>query len=161
MKTLAAALLCALLAGCGTSLPSPIASAAAIPTSTPSPTVPSPSPSLTIAFTCYRDPVPTPRDPAYLPSSYCPAEEVAVETALAHLGHPAQRITVAWGGFPCGQPFGSGMMACPIAAIGTVAYAAFVGTDEVAALTIALLPNGPVVATVVAFEVPPSGWSIP
>jgi hypothetical protein len=53
------------------------------------------------------------------------------------------------------------MMLCPIAAIGTVAYVAFVGTDEMAALTIALLPNGPVVATVVAFEVPPSGWSMP
>ncbi len=47
------------------------------------------------------------------------------------------------------------------ASIGPVAYVSFVGTDHVAALTIALVVNGPVVAKIVAYKVPPTGWSMP
>ena len=111
-------------------------------------------------FTCYRDPVPTPGSPAYLPSSYCPAEEVAVQTAVAHLGYPIQQIAIAPTIFPCGVPWPSGDVACP-PEFELAAFVTFGGTKNVAALTIVLLANGPVVATVVAFEVPPSGWSMP
>ena len=161
LKAFAVAMLCTLLAGCAAPVPSSTPTESPTATITPSPiTTPSPSPSPTIAFTCYRDPVPTQRDPAYLSSSYCPAEEVAVRTAVAHLGYPIQQIAIAPTIFPCGMPWPSGDMACP-PVFELAAFVTFGGTKNVAALTIALLPNGSVVATVVAFEVPPTGWSMP
>lgn len=98
--------------------------------------------------------------PAYLPSSFCPAERVAVETAVAHLGYPIKRIAISPTILPCGMPWPSGDVICP-PDFELVAYVTFVGTGKVAALTIALVPNGPVVARVIAFQVPPTGWSMP
>jgi len=162
MKTLALAVLAMVLAGCIAPLPS--ATPAAVPTApatpAPSPT-PGPSPSPTIGFTCYSDPQPTSpvHSPLWLPSSYCPAEEVAVQTAVADLGYPVQRIDiVAYGG--CG-PFLTGPVACFVGLTGPAAYVTFSGTERVAVLTLALVPNGPLVATLEAFRVPPAGWSLP
>ena len=91
----------------------------------------------------------------------CPAAEAAVLVAVAGLGYPAQSVTIRPYGFTCGDPFGSGKMACLYITRGPVAYVRFVGTNKVAALTIALDASGQMVASVVAFEVPPAGWSMP
>jgi hypothetical protein len=80
---------------------------------------------------------------------------------VAVLGYPVQSVTIRPYGFTCGDPFGSGKMACVYITRGPVAYVRFVGTNKVAALTIALDASGQMVASVVAFEVPPAGWSMP
>jgi hypothetical protein len=154
------AILCALLAGCAAPMPS---SPRSTPTSIPSPimaatTTPSPTPSPAISFVCYEDPVQG--SPAHLPSGYCPAEEAAVETSVADIGYPIRRIVIAPRLFPCGVPWPYGNMGCPPIPV-LAAFVAFGGTDQVAALTIELVPNGPVVAKRVAFQVPPAGWSMP
>lgn len=169
MRTLAVALLCAAVAGCGSPPPSVTPSASATPTATPTPAatptvVPSPSPLPTVAFTCYLDPldpVPLPISPPWLPSSYCPAEAVAVETAVASLGHIIESITITVRPMPCG-PFPSGdARFCVLALTRPWAFVTFADTDMVAALTLALVTGGPVVANVIAFQVPPAGWSVP
>jgi len=160
MRTLAAGLLCVLVSGCTTPLP-PTKVASPTPQGTVAPiATPSPAPSPTISFTCYQDPPPTQGSPAFLPSSYCPAEEVAVQTAVADLVYPIQMIAIAPTVFPCGVPWPAGDPACP-PFFELAAFVSFVGTSEVAALTIALVPNGPVVAKRVALQVPPAGWSMP
>jgi hypothetical protein len=115
-----------------------------------------------IAFSCPQDPVHPgrPGSPAFLPSSFCPAEEVAVETAVAKLAypHPIRSITIVNGILGC--PFQTGSESCP-GLPGTRAYAAFVGSDAVVALKVGLVANGPVVASVEAFQVPPPGWTMP
>ena len=53
-------------------------------------------------------------------------------------------------------------MACPsIPNTGPTAYVTFAGTPEVAALNLALDPDGQMVATIVAYAIPPAGWSLP
>lgn len=148
MKTFILAIVCALLAACASSRAEP---------------APSSSQSPMVALTCYRDLVPTPGDSAWLPSSYCPAEEVAVETAVAHLGFPARSVRIEPFGFQCAGPFPSGpQMACPsIPNTGLTADVTFAGTPEVAALNLALDPDGQMVATIVAYAIPPAGWSLP
>ena len=161
MKILSTGLVCALLAGCATPVPPTTGTSP-----TPSPTLahlvtPIPSPRPTISFTCTQDdPSITTSSPIFLPTSYCPAEEVAVETALAHVGFPIERIAIAPTVFPCGVPWPAGSPACP-PFLELAAFVAFGGTDEVAVLTVALVPNGPVAAKQVAFQVPPAGWSMP
>ena len=96
-----------------------------------------------------------------LPASFCPAEAVAIETAVASLGYRVQGIDILPFGFTCGIPFLGGPAACPLqrAGIRSAAYATFAGTDQVAALTFKLVTNGPVVASVVVVRVPPTGWT--
>jgi hypothetical protein len=153
---------------------SPVVTAPVSPAVTTAPTASaslSPSPSATVTFICPPDPSPTPIPEEFvgLPSRFCSAEEVAVLTAVAPLGYTVRTITVVPGGFPCGIPFLTGPTACPfdVVHIRNAAYVIFAGTDRVAALTLtlqmtlALLTNGPIVATVVAFRVPPPGWIVP
>ena len=168
MKTFAIAALCVLLAGCATPLPSSTASpsptltTSAAPTATPVPATPSPSPSVGIAFTCSGLPAKGAGSPPASPILDCPAAEAAVLVALASLGYPVQSVTIRPYGFTCGDPFGSGKMACLYITRGPVAYVRFVGTNKVAALIIGTERGGPVIAaTVEAFEVPPPGWSMP
>lgn len=166
MKALAA-LLCVLLAGCATPLPSATASpsptltTSAAPTATPVPATPSPSPSVGIAFTCSGLPGKGAGSPPASPILDCPAAEAAVLVAVAGLGYPAQSVTIRPYGFTCGDPFGSGKMACVYITRGPVAYVRFVGTNKVAALIIGTQRGGLIAATVEAFKVPPAGWSIP
>lgn len=80
---------------------------------------------------------------------------------MAGLGYPVQGVTIRPYGFTCGDPFGSGKMACVYITRGPVAYVRSVGTNKVAALTIALDASGQMVASVVVFQVPPPGWSMP
>lgn len=162
MRRLILGLLCAALVGCAAPVPSATQPSSSTPTSTPPSTVtPSPSPSRTIGFTCYQDPQPSPlvHNPLWLPGSYCPAEEVAVRSAVAHLGYPVQRIDILSNG-GCG-PFLTGPVACFVALTGPAAYVTFGGTDQVAVLTLELVPNGPLVANLETFRVPPAGWSLP
>jgi hypothetical protein len=82
---------------------------------------------------------------------------------VAGLGYPVKTVTIGPFGFNCGGPFPSGTYACPLAA-GPLptAYVTFVGTDKVAALEIGTQRGGPeIAASIVAFEVPPTGWSMP
>jgi len=167
MRALAVGLLSFALVGCAA--PTITASPTNTIGASPTPAVaPSPSPSAGLSFTCppdvvvpRSDPLPLPpRGPGpYLPSSLCGAEEVAVQSAVAALGYPLQSILVVPQGFTCGVPFLSGPVACFQGNGGTAAYATFMGTDKVAALTLALAPSGPVVATLVTFAAPPAGWA--
>jgi hypothetical protein len=171
MRTLRATLLGLLLAGCAAPVPSATPTGSAVPSILPSSTLapPSPTSSNAFVFTCYHDPVPTPSNgpgsPSTIPSSYCPAELVAVEAAISKLVRPTSRIAIEALGFPCGSAFDGGSNGngggCFLHPPGPVAYVSFVGTDNVAALSLALVPNGPLVATLVTYEVPPPGWSMP
>jgi hypothetical protein len=92
----------------------------------------------------------------------CPAAYTAIETAVVHLGLPVDSITVLPYDFPCHQPFSSSARGCSFPADGpNGAYVTFVGTDEIAALTITRLASGPMMANLVDFRVPPAGWSVP
>ena len=158
MRGVILGLLCAALVGCGAPVPPATSPASATGTVAPSPAV---TPSPTIASTCYQDPVPSPpvHNPLWLPSSYCPAEEVAVQSAVAHVGYPVQRIDILPNG-GCG-PFLTGPVACFVALTGAAVYVTFSGTDQVAVLTLELVPFGPLVAHLETFRIPPAGWSLP
>lgn len=161
MKAFISALLVSVLVGCGAPLRTATPPASPALTTAPSPTAsPSPSPRPTIAFTCYQDPVPSVGSPVWLPSSYCPAEEAGVEAAVAPLGHTISSMTITQRPMPCG-PFPSGdARFCALALTLPWAFVTFADTDMVAALTLTLVAEGPIVATLVALQVPPPGWSI-
>jgi hypothetical protein len=97
----------------------------------------------------------------------CPAAYAAIDTAVTPLSLPVDSITVLPYDFPCPLPFISGTVFCPALAAGPPlkslngVYVTFVGSDRVAALTITQPSNGPMVAQLIAFQVPPAGWSVP
>jgi len=168
MKTFVLAIVCALLAGCATPMPSSTASPSPTlttlpaPTTTPVPATPSLIASPEIAVTCSGLPGKGAGSPPASPILDCPAAEAAVLVAVAGLGYPAQSVTIRPYGFTCGDPFGSGKMACLYIIREPVAYVRFVGTNKVAALIIGTQRGGPAIAaTIKAFKVPPAGWSIP
>ncbi len=150
MRALGVALCCLLMAGCiATPSPSPIAT----PTTAPTASL-SPSPSPSIAFECN----------VTASVDLCPAAREAVLVAVAHVGFPVRRITLDGGAWPCGVPFVTGPRACPavIPHPGTLhGFVEFVGTDKVAAVTVAPSTGRGLTATVVAFEVPPRGVLTP
>jgi len=162
-------LLCLAMAACAspTVTASPAISAPTTSSTAPTPTspiVPSPAPTTSVAITCGVSRAPHLGSPAGLPASFCPAEAVAIETAVANLGYSVQSIDILPFGFTCGIPFLTGPAACPLdagAGIRQAAYATFVGNGEVAALTFKLVMNGPLVASVVVVRVPPIGWTTP
>jgi hypothetical protein len=162
MKAFAVAILCVLAAGCATPGPSPALSAAPSPMSAVVSAPPSPTPGAAIEFICPAVPM-NGLDSA----DGCPAAYAAIETAVAPLGLPVDSITVLPDDFPCRLPFTSSAARCP--ALPDVppppslngVYVTFVGTDKVAALTITRASNGPMVAQLVDFEVPPAGWAVP
>jgi len=160
MNALATAVLCAFVAGCGAPVPTaePVAPAipgAATPANSTAPSAPS-----GIRIVC---PPVSPEGLAPGPgtTAWCPPEEVAVETAIARLDYLAQSITISESGFPCYQPFQTIPLPCASVDGEPTAYVTFIGTDAVAALQIASVPNGPIVATLRAFVVPPAGWVMP
>ena len=126
--------------------------------SSPSPES-NPTPTPAISFGCSSVQLNGP-SPDSSTASWCPVAEVAVETAVADLGYPIQRIVIAPTTFPCGVPWPSGYAACP-PFLELAAFVTFAGTDQVAALTIATASDRPPIATLVAFQVPPAGWSMP
>jgi len=169
MNALAAALLCAVLAGCAAPLPS--ATTTAAPTASATPT---PQPSL--AARC----VPWPLTSS-VPDDPCPTAIVAADDVVAPLGLPIARLTMAPGYFGCGDPWltpGSPAPGCPVDVTPPGqwmhGWVSFVGSPKVAAvllgrpLPIAPGPSGtlspspaPWQATVRAFDVPPAGWAFP
>ena len=77
-------------------------------------------------------------------------------------GLAVKSVTILPGGFFCGMPFTPEGILCPRPNSGPAAYVTFVGTDMVAALLIETQQGGAVVvATIVASEIPPAGWSMP
>lgn len=161
MKAFGVAMLCFLAASCATPPPSP---------SNPPPTpvgivvaaTPSPPPGAPIEFVCPAVPM-NGLDSA----DGCPAAYAAIETTIAPLGLQVDGITVLPDDFPCRLPFTSSAARCPLMPASPPppslngVYVTFVGTDKVAALTITRASNGPMVAHLVEFEVPPAGWSVP
>ena len=163
MKRLAVALLCALVAGCATPVPSatPLRSPAlsTSPSLTPSQ---SSSPSVGIVFSCPSLPIAGPASPPASPTLDCSTAETAVLAAVTAPGLPVRSVTILLGGFFCGLPFAPEGILCPRPNSGPAAYVTFVGTDMVAALLIETQLGGAVVvATIVASEIPPAGWSMP
>lgn len=140
MKTLAAVLLCVLVGACASAVPTP--------TRTIVPT-PNPSPSSAIAFVC--------------PPIYCSDDSKgAVLKAVAGLAYPVKTVTIGLFGLSCGEPFPSRTASCPLATDPLpTAYVTFVGTDRVAAVEIGTVIGGRGVDRLVAFEIPPAGWSLP
>jgi hypothetical protein len=159
MKAFVAALLCALAVGC----------AAPSPPVTPSGS-PSPSPAASPSITCLSD-----------QTNECPSAIVALEALVARLG-PIDRAWIAPGYFECGQLWpgvGSPQTPPPIsdtcyglipAGFAMHGWASFAGTEKVAAISLdrsPIQPNslspafGPWRATLAAFDVPPSGWTMP
>ena len=108
-----------------------------------------PSPTSVIDFVC--------------PAFYCSDDsKVAVLTAVASLGYPVKTVTIGLFGLSCGAPFPSRTAACPVATDPLpTAYVSFVSTDKVAAVEVGTVTGGRGIDTVVAFEVPPPGWSLP
>ena len=109
---------------------------------------------------------PATSNPAHesIPVDDCPAEEAAIYAAVAYIDHTVASMTILPGGFGC-PPF---MEMCPSVVIEQpAAYVTFTGTAQVAAVTLtpelslALHPTTSFSATVVAFEVPPAGWTAP
>jgi hypothetical protein len=93
-------------------------------------------------------------------TAWCPPAEVAVEAAVGTLGYPIKTISISSMATPCGMPWPSADSACgPV--FENTAFVTFAGTGKVAALRITFQTNGPAVATLIAFQVPPAGWSLP
>jgi hypothetical protein len=167
MKTLKTALLCLLVAGCATPLPSATPTGSAVPTSVPTTATsltPTPSPSPSIVFRCIPMILPGFGVTPAPPPAYClPSSETAVLGAVAFLGYPVESVSLGPFDFNCGGPFAIGVRSCPAyAATLPSAYVSFVGTDKVAAVQIGTQRGGSVTtATVILAEVPPAGWSMP
>jgi hypothetical protein len=109
-------------------------------------------------------PITSERGPSSPPPAYCSdLVEAAVLRAVVSLGYHVKAVTIQPFGFMCGGPFPSGVYSCPLAADSLpTAYVTFVGTDKVAALEIGTQRGGSATAaSVVAFQVPPTGWSMP
>ena len=163
-RAIAAVLVAVVIAGCGTPLPSSTAPSSSARTSTPSPAIsPSPTSSAGVAFTCPGFPGDGTGSPPASPVLTCSTAEAAVLVA-AGSGRSVKSVAILPGGFFCDVPFSEGLLvSCPRPNSGPAAYATFVGTDKVMALLIGIERGGSggVLATVVAFEVPPVGWAMP
>ena len=85
--------------------------------------------------------------------------------AVSPLGYTVQDMTLRTFDFGCGGPFAMGVYACPMipgpTTIPGSAYVTFVGTDKIAAVTYQAVDDPPLIAKVIAFEVPPVGWVMP
>lgn len=81
--------------------------------------------------------------------------------AAAPAGYLVKGITIVQRSMPCGPFPTDDVRFCALALTRPWAFVTFAGTGMVAALTLALEPGGPMVATLVSFQVPPAGWSIP
>jgi len=106
-----------------------------------------------------------PAGESIIPVDDCPAEEAAIYAAVANTYETVASMTILPAGFLCGHPFYAGT--CPLSSdFPIAAYVTFIGTAKVAALTLtpqigATVPHLSFFATVVAFEVPPTGWTGP
>jgi len=174
----AALLVIGLLVACASSeSPSPISTPVPTASATPSPS-PSPTPQPSPAISCQS------WGPDLLPSwlaadDPCPSAIAAVEVAVRPLAWPIARLSIGPGSFQCGQlwpglptsgPICLGVVVVP----GTAMYGwvNFSDTEKMAAVQLhrevaGIEPSGPAPsvglwqARVLAFAVPPSGWTMP
>ena len=148
MKPFVAALAVVVAAGCAAPSPS-------ISTDRPSPTTfatvaPSPSSGNSVVFECVS-------------ADYCadPSKK-ALLAAVAGLGYTVKSVSIGPWDLSCGGPFPSGVYSCPLATDPLpTAYVTFADTDKVAVVEVGTVLGGPGVDSVVAFKIPPSGWSLP
>ena len=177
VKPVAGLILVALaLTACG---PGPTGSPAAgtpqpssiVATPTPSPSA-EPSPSVVADVSCVSERLP--EEPPVI-DDQCPAAVAAVRQAVASFGYSVTRLALRPGPPDCGviwpgaqsQPVCFGPHVIPGRAM--TAWVAFAGTAKVAVLLLyrdfpfaTALPSGTVwKAKLLAFEVPPAGWSWP
>ena len=163
MRALTIGLLTLLVVACA----APTVTRTPLASTTPSAPTPPPSSPVAIthvAITCADPATSNPAHESLVTVDYCPAEEGAIYAAVAALDHAVASMTILPGGFGC-PPF---MEMCPAVVIGQpAAYVTFTGTAQVAAVTltpelsIASHPTTSFTAVVVAFEVPPAGWTAP
>jgi hypothetical protein len=124
-----------------------------VPTPSPPPT-PTPAPFVPVKCATITSPAPSGA------VAGCSIEIRAVRDSIADVGFEVASIVIQPYGFPCGTPFPAGGAdpTCPVTLGISTAYVTFVGTDKVAALTLASTPSGAAVeAVIVAFEVPVGG----
>ena len=128
--------------------------------SVPDQPVPFPTPISSPSFEC----IPTRlsvNGASPVPNPCLTASWNAVLAAVVNLGYPVQNVTIGPFRFSCGGPFGMAPLGCPfLPPLPQAAYVTFFGTDKVAAVTLSTESEGRLGATVVAFEVPPPGWSM-
>ena len=91
---------------------------------------------------------------------WCPPLERAVEAAIARIGFEPLSIAISPLGIPCHDPFRVHTVGCGWYGA-AVAYVTFAGSSDVAALDFPSPTGQPVTARLIAFEVPPAGWTIP
>lgn len=189
MKLIAIATLCALLVGCATPVPSPRPTTAIAPSlvpispspsAAPSPSASSPAPSVSLPTSTPAETVICVPEKGPLPSALagdpCPSAIAAVRAVVEPLGQSIARIYIEPGRFDCGvlwpgvgsPPLCFGPLILPGRTMH--GWVSFSGTDKVAAVALARdVPVGgaipspvpPWTASLVAFIVPPAGWSIP
>ena len=92
--------------------------------------------------------------------AWCTPLERAVEEAITAIGYQPVSITISPLGIPCNDPFQVHTIDCGWYGA-AVAYVAFAGTDDVAALDFPSPTGQAEPARLIAFEVPPAGWTIP
>ncbi len=91
---------------------------------------------------------------------WCAPLEDAVDVALGQIGFKPQTITISPLGIPCHDPFRMHTVGCRWYGA-AVAYVAFVGSADVAAFDFPSTTEGAEPARLIAFGVPPAGWTIP
>jgi len=177
MKSVAAAaLLCALLAACS---PAPSPSLSPSPTVAPSPSLSSPAPSVSLPTSTPAETVVCVPETGPLPAALgdpCPSAIAAVRSVVEPLGQPITRIYLQPGPFECGylwpgvEPAVLCVKALVLPGRTMHAWISFSATDQVAAVglfrTISIggairSPIPPWAASLAAFIVPPTGWSMP
>lgn len=184
MKAFVAVLLCAFaVVACAAPAPPPTPvgspppvapppqgpSLAPVPPSAPPIVPPSPAPSASAAFTvtCLGSPKPGAANASPTVLTDCSELATAVLAAVAHLPYSVQAMSLRTFPFGCGGPFTEGAVRCrsvpgpgPTTIPGS-AYVTFAGTDFVAAVTYEAVDDPPLIAKLIAFEVPPAGWVMP
>lgn len=143
-----------MFAGCAaTVVPEPVNPSAVNEAARPSPSSPE------VAFDCPAGPMMGP-SPQPGGDVWCLPLEGAVEGAIARLLLQPLTIAISPLGIPCLDPFRVHTVGCGWYG-GAVAYVTFADTAEVAALDFVSPAGRPVVARLIAFQVPPAGWTIP
>ena len=155
-------LVCGFVAACASPTPSPTTISPSPPS--PGPAQPSPSPSSNppVVLSCFGSPGTSGDSGSRIIN--CANAEAAALAAATVLGYPVDTITIGYFRFTCGGPFPSGDFACPAMIVPMVpaAYVTFVGTAKVAAMIFGSQFGPPgIIASVISFQVPPPGWSIP
>jgi hypothetical protein len=154
MRLFALVLIGGMFAGCASS----VAPESVSPNAAPESTRPSPSAS-EVELDCPTDPMMGP-SPQPGGDVWCPPLEGAVEAGIARLAFQPLTIAISPLGIPCRNPFRVHTVGCGWYG-GAVAYVTFTGTSRVAAFDFPSPTGQAAPARLIAFEVPPAGWTIP